>query len=286
VGDTSAFPFDLDISMFSMASPPTQEFDLEDFNLFGNSPFETVWYQSKIDPIHPGCVSVDQKSADDVVEVPNPNTLPSRIFQEATLPSGSPTISGTQRSSSVCSGGSVGFDTDSTWSGEESDWEDEDIDPNELLVQTIHDSEVAVRPLLTPIKRELVNGIMKEFWVIFSQEWSANIRNRSGTPNSTSSSISQNKGETGNEPNKDNRGQKRQRNNDGGDEDFGGDGKRDPKRPRIESPPNVSQERRKFACPYRKHDPRTYCHRIRCWRPCALTPLETIARVKCVPSQN
>jgi hypothetical protein len=225
-------------------------------------------------------------SADDVVEVSNPNTLPSKIFQEATLPSGSPTISGTQRSSSVCSDGSVGFDTDSTWSGEESDWEDEGVDPNELLAQTIHDSEVAVRPLLTPIKRELVNGIMKEFWVIFSQEWSANIRNHSGTPNSTSSSISQNKGETGNGPNKDSRGQKRQRNNDGGDEDFGGDGKRDPKRPRIESPPNVSQEKRKFACPYRKHDPRTYCHRIRCWRPCALTPLESIARVKCVPSQN
>ncbi|KAH8747438.1 hypothetical protein F5882DRAFT_265966, partial [Hyaloscypha sp. PMI_1271] len=35
-----------------------------------------------------------------------------------------------------------------------------------------------------------------------------------------------------------------------------------------------------FACPYRKHDPRTYCHRIRCWRPCALTPLETIARFR------
>ena len=78
------------------------------------------------------------------------------------------------------------------------------------------------------MKRELVNGIMKEFWVIFNQEWPANIRNCSGTPNSTSSSVSQNKEETGNEPNKDNRGQKRQRDNDEGDEDFDGDGKRDP----------------------------------------------------------
>ena len=48
------------------------------------------------------------------------------------------------RSSSVCSDGSVGFDTDSTWSGEESDWEDDGFDPNELLAQTIQDSEVAV----------------------------------------------------------------------------------------------------------------------------------------------
>ena len=225
-------------------------------------------------------------SADDVVEVPNGNTLPSKISQEATLPSGSLTILGAQKSYSVCSDGSVGFDTDSTWSGEESDWEDDGIDPNELLAQMIQDSEVAVRPLLTPMKRELVDDIMKEFWIIFNQEWSANIRNCSGTPNSGSSSVSPNKGETGNEPNKDNAGQKRQRHNNEGDEDFDGDGKRDHKRPRIESPPDVSQEKRRFACPYRKHDPRTYCHRIRCWRPCALTPLETIARVKCVSSQS
>ncbi|KIM99332.1 hypothetical protein OIDMADRAFT_30935 [Oidiodendron maius Zn] len=79
-------------------------------------------------------------------------------------------------------------------------------------------------------------------------------------------------------------GQKRQRYNDEGDEDFDSDGKRDPKRPKIESPPNVSQEKRRFACPDRKHDPRTYCHQIRCWRPCALTPLETIARVKSLVS--
>ena len=225
-------------------------------------------------------------SADDVVEVPNGNTLPSRISQEATLPSGSLTTLEAQRSHSVCSDGSVGFDTDSTWSGEESDWEDDGIDPNELLAQMIQDSEVAVRPLLTPMKRELVDDIMKEFWIIFNQEWSANVRNCSGTPNSGSSSVSPNNGETGNEPNKDNAGQKRQRHNDEGDEDFDGDGKRDPKHPRIESPPDVSQEKRRFACPYRKHDPRTYCHRIRCWRPCALTPLETIARVKCVSSEN
>jgi hypothetical protein len=35
----------------------------------------------------------------------------------------------------------------------------------------------------------------------------------------------------------------------------------------------------KFACPYRKNNPRKYCVQSN-WRPCALTPLETVARVK------
>jgi len=61
------------------------------------------------------------------------------------------------------------------------------------------------------------------------------------------------------------------------DQNEGGDGS--PKRPKkISSPPQNEDDSRKFACPYRKRDPRKYC--IQHWRPCALTPLETIARVK------
>jgi hypothetical protein len=54
---------------------------------------------------------------------------------------------------------------------------------------------------------------------------------------------------------------------------------RSPKRPKnLLSPPRNISDTSKFACPYRKHNARKYC--VRNWRSCALTPLETIARVK------
>jgi hypothetical protein len=57
-----------------------------------------------------------------------------------------------------------------------------------------------------------------------------------------------------------------------------GDG-RNPKRPRtLLSTPRSQDDSAKFACPYRKRDSRKY--RVQDWRSCALTPLETVARVK------
>ena len=54
---------------------------------------------------------------------------------------------------------------------------------------------------------------------------------------------------------------------------------RSPKRPRALLHSLQSQDdSAKFACPYRKRDPQTYC--LQHWRSCALTPLETVARVK------
>jgi hypothetical protein len=52
---------------------------------------------------------------------------------------------------------------------------------------------------------------------------------------------------------------------------------------RLRATPNASdfsETGSKFACPYRKHDPRKYC--VPNWGPCALTPLQTVARVKLV----
>jgi hypothetical protein len=193
----------------------------------------------------------------------------------------SPQTTSSQATSSAPSDISTGFDTDSTWSGEDTDWEDDNIDPNELLVQTIEDSQVMVRPLLTPMKRDLVNSVMKEFWIVFNHEWSANLQKCSGgggSPGSTASSISQGKDKTTSIPS--HQTQKRQRDNDEDEEEYNEDDKRDPKRQKIVLKPDTTLEKRQFACPYRKHDPRTYCHRVRCWRSCALTPLETIARVK------
>ncbi|KAN0110859.1 hypothetical protein V8E51_007246 [Hyaloscypha variabilis] len=49
---------------------------------------------------------------------------------------------------------------------------------------------------------------------------------------------------------------------------------------RLRGTPSVLEfsEASKFACPFRKHDPRKYG--VPNWGPCALTPLQTVARVK------
>ncbi|KAF8846433.1 hypothetical protein BDZ45DRAFT_812329 [Acephala macrosclerotiorum] len=65
---------------------------------------------------------------------------------------------------------------------------------------------------------------------------------------------------------------------DGNDEDAILDA-REPKRPSTLLRPAVYEDDYlKLACPYRKKDPRKYS--VRDWRSCALTPHETVARVK------
>jgi hypothetical protein len=72
--------------------------------------------------------------------------------------------------------------------------------------------------------------------------------------------------------------QRRRRDNEDDEDGTNGD-ERSPKRPRtLLSPPQNEDDNTKFACPYRKRDPRKYC--VRDWRSCALTPLDTVARVK------
>jgi hypothetical protein len=121
-----------------------------------------------------------------------------------------------QTSTSICGDSSAGFETDSTWSGEGSDW-GEDFpqiyDYLGLLAQDMGNADLPIRPLLTSMKQELVDGIMREFWIIFNQEWSTNIQKRSGgSPQSTSSSISQHNNKSGKPSTS--RGQKRERKDD------------------------------------------------------------------------
>ena len=59
------------------------------------------------------------------------------------------------------------------------------------------------------------------------------------------------------------------------------DDNRDSKRQKTEAASLFySEEKRKFACPYRKHSPHKYRASNRKWRSCALTPLDSVARVK------
>jgi hypothetical protein len=75
---------------------------------------------------------------------------------------------------------------------------------------------------------------------------------------------------------------KRRRDDEDG-QDRGRDDSTNSKQPRtLLSPLHNQEDNSKFACPYRKRNPRKYC--VRDWRTCALTPLETVARVKYVPA--
>lgn len=74
-------------------------------------------------------------------------------------------------------------------------------------------------------------------------------------------------------------GQNGKRKRQGQDDESDETEDRNPKRLKaLLPPPRYQTDTSKFACPYRKHDARNYC--VRHWRSCALTPLETVARVK------
>jgi hypothetical protein len=151
----------------------------------------------------------------------------------------------------------------------------------ELLSPSLEETEVLIRPSLTPMKQALVDSIMREFWTIFNQEWSANIR-KCADDLSSSTSFSGSESKSTGEKSPGRKDQKRGRGDDGDDDPDENNG-RNPKRQKPNSSPTKdADEGLKFACPYRKHNPRKYYHGNRSWRSCALTPLENISRVKFV----
>ena len=136
-----------------------------------------------------------------------------------------------------------------------------------------------VKPVLTYAKRQLVDHIMEEFWILFNQGWVRNVRKCTG-----STSVSGRESSSSSGPNSpDNQGSqksqksgKRRRDDEpNGDPDDRG---RVPERSK-EGSKDLDRRRLKFACPYRKHNSRKYCIQS-IWRSCALTPQDTVARVK------
>jgi hypothetical protein len=146
--------------------------------------------------------------------------------------------------------------------------------------------EHVLDPIINPLKEYLLERIMGDLWTLFNQEWSENVRRRTGSPSTPSSSVSDpSSASSKRSAEKSNKKHKRARDDNGGhrpDEDEN----EDPKRPRHASacPEGGEDSQQKFACPYRKHNPRKYSHCGRRWRSCALTPFSTIARVKYICS--
>ncbi|CZR55765.1 uncharacterized protein PAC_05653 [Phialocephala subalpina] len=135
-----------------------------------------------------------------------------------------------------------------------------------------------VSNFLEPLQQALVDRVMDEFWVIFNQNWDAGVREHAGTSHaSTSSSPSNSALLTSAAPTPASTQQrKRQRDSDKASDDEDGNMSRRPKR--STGPSDDAGDRKRFACPFRKHDARrysTYSYRV-----CALSHWETIARVK------
>jgi hypothetical protein len=173
--------------------------------------------------------------------------------------------------------------TDSTCSEDETDWEvdsDEDMANmhNSINPQGIAFEDSLIQTRLTPAKAQLVDRLMEEFWVIFSQVWKANIQHRGSEPASASGSPS--KEAVFSQPiSSDSKGTKRSRRNadDGSD---GNNGRRSKRGGSRSEPLDMTGNSVRFACPYRKNNPRKYC--IQRYKHCALNSHATVARVKWV----
>ena len=205
----------------------------------------------------------------------------------------SPTRSDSHESPSSKSSNQLsGFETDSYYSEDEFEstedsnfrWAGSARSPdifqvihNEILCRKIEDQDALIQPVLAPLKQAIVERIMTEFWVIFNQEWSASIRKCAGassTPSpSAKSDPTRSKQRTSNYTGKRSAEHEDDKNPDEDDD-------RDPKRPKKtkSQPEDRCDSVMKFACPYRKYNPQKYC--IKNWRLCALTPLDSVSRVK------
>jgi hypothetical protein len=168
------------------------------------------------------------------------------------------------------------------------DWDEEEMVEEKLISNILvsifgeqqfsPDSEAngMTNPLLVPVKKEVMERIMREFWIIFDQEWAANIQRRGNSPTNSTG------GRTVTTPDQalPNTGANKRK--------FGADDEWNPdeddgqgqKRPKKDIPAAMNSPgfKMKLACPYRKHDPRKYC--LDGWRTCALASLTTVARVK------
>jgi hypothetical protein len=180
---------------------------------------------------------------------------------------------------------------------EDTDWEESDSSYSDRsgvfaaldYARKYHDddfSSAPVKPLLTPAKQRLVDHLMQEFWILFDQDWMGNVRSCAGSESVSESgraSISDGTSNSRQEqssssPSIQSAGK---RSGEQGQEEDQDPDDRDPPGPKRlkKDVENLDKANCKFACPYRKSNPRKYCIQG-IWRSCALTPLESIARVK------
>jgi hypothetical protein len=170
--------------------------------------------------------------------------------------------------------------TDSSSSSEESDSYDE----VNCFVPLAYAGLVAlqlkhpIRTSMTTIQMRSADRLMKEFFLKLSIDWQKIYVKQHG-PSSYSNSNSNLGSGTRREDSAKGKGTKRPRRNKEGqssDDEKDEEGCRRPEG--VSTSNDFAGISSYFACPYRKRNPRKYC--VRDWRPCALTGLKSISRVK------
>jgi hypothetical protein len=178
--------------------------------------------------------------------------------------------------------------TESTYSEDETDWDGisslgsgiERMSIEADAGEGMGDEGSFFRRHITAAQLSIVHRLMGEFWAIFEQQWQSGTRQHGATESSSSSGLSSLEiTGTGQETaaiSATNRS-KRPRNDEEGDSENEKDrpSKRAGKHPASEDQSEIAL---RFACPFRKRNPRKYC--VQAWSRCALTPHATVARVK------
>jgi hypothetical protein len=135
---------------------------------------------------------------------------------------------------------------------------------------------------LAASKEKLIDRLMEDFWILFDQIQHTGVISHGSDPTSVGPTTSS----SNTAPfalNSPVRGSKRGLDNQD-DPESDDDSQRRYEPPRKGSAVlDLGSSRPNFACPYRKHNPRKYS--ITEWRTCALTPHNSIARVKYMSSK-
>jgi hypothetical protein len=133
-----------------------------------------------------------------------------------------------------------------------------------------------VSSVLSPMKRDMVERIMKQFWIIFNQSWTANVTSHTGHAHGSSASQAEGARPANGSLAEGSRS-KRKRDDDE-DQLPSGDGDKKRRTPKGSSKFRDIKDGLRFACPFNKHDPRMY--NIYSHRACASRDWDSISRVK------
>ncbi|TVY20619.1 Uncharacterized protein LARI1_G001289 [Lachnellula arida] len=175
-------------------------------------------------------------------------------------------------------------DSDTQSTSEDCSVESDDASNGSSRCDSLHDLDAErlsdrndMGSILNPIKQDLVDRVMDEFWILFDhQEWDSNITTCNNTSQSSSTPTSFT---TSSSPAPSKQAErKRQRiDDDEGAEDNEDNEDKRSRQPRRSPAPREGDGTR-FACPFRKHNSRQY--NIYNNRVCALNHWRSIARVK------
>ncbi|KUJ19396.1 uncharacterized protein LY89DRAFT_489628 [Mollisia scopiformis] len=172
---------------------------------------------------------------------------------------------------------------ESTCSEDETDWDGESSEGSAAAFQDAVEDQLLVKHKLTSAQADLVNRLMKEFWVLFHQRWKARTNQHGAAQSETSNTTTATATATSSSSMLPPTGwasvkaMKRSRSNEDGDSENERDR---PSKRKGKEPASIdaSEVALRYACPYRKHNPRKYS--VQAWRRCALTPHTSVARVK------